>query len=273
MSAPALRGSAAVAAAFARAADEGRAALIAYLTAGFPDPATSRACLAAAVAGGADIIEVGLPFSDPIMDGPTIQAANQVVLDAGVRLDEQFGIARDALAGTDVPAVAMTYTTVADTRGWGRFAADCAAAGLDGAILPDLPVPEADRWRAEAGAHDLATVFLAASVSTDARLDEIAAASIGWVYAVGLLGVTGVQAVDDAATRTLVDRIRTRTSTPVAVGIGVRDAEDAARVASYADGVIVGSALLRAAGDGDPAGAPGRVERLVRDLRRGVGRG
>ncbi|MEY3072799.1 MAG: Tryptophan synthase alpha chain [Actinomycetota bacterium] len=272
MSAPA-RGPAAIAAAMERARDEGRAALIAYLTAGYPDPATSRACLEAAVAGGADVVEVGLPFSDPIMDGPTIQAANQVVLDAGVRLDEQLAIARDALAGTGVPGVAMTYTTVADTRGWERFAADCAAAGLDGAILPDLPVPEAGPWRAAAAARDLATVFLAASVSTDARLDDIAAASVGWVYAVGLLGVTGVDGVDDAATRRLVERVRARTSTPVAVGIGVRDAADAARVAAYADGVIVGSALLRAAGDGDAAGAPGRVERLVADLRRGVAAG
>lgn len=272
MSAPA-RGPAAIAAAMERARDEGRAALIAYLTAGYPDPVTSRACLEAAVAGGADVVEVGLPFSDPIMDGPTIQAANQVVLDAGVRLDEQLAIARDALAGTGVPGVAMTYTTVADTRGWERFAADCAAAGLDGAILPDLPVPEAGPWRAAAAARDLATVFLAASVSTDARLDDIAAASVGWVYAVGLLGVTGVDGVDDAATRRLVERVRARTSTPVAVGIGVRDAADAARVAAYADGVIVGSALLRAAGDGDAAGAPGRVERLVADLRRGVAAG
>ncbi len=272
MSAPA-RGPAAIAAAMERARDEGRAALIAYLTAGYPDPATSRACLEAAVAGGADVVEVGLPFSDPIMDGPTIQAANQVVLDAGVRLDEQLAIARDALAGTGVPGVAMTYTTVADTRGWERFAADCAAAGLDGAILPDLPVPEAGPWRAAAAARDLATVFLAASVSTDARLDDIAAASVGWVYAVGLLGVTGVDGVDDAATRRLVERVRARTSTPVAVGIGVRDAADAARVAAYADGVIVGAAPPRAAGGGGAAGAPGRVERLVADLRRGVAAG
>ena len=269
----AVHGPAAIAAAFARARTEGRAALVAYLTAGYPDPATSRACLAAAVAGGADVIEVGLPFSDPIMDGPTIQAANQVVLDAGIRLDEQLAIARDGLAGSGVPAVAMTYTTVPDTRGWARFAADCVEAGLDGAILPDLPVPEAERWRAAAADRDLATIFLAASVSTDARLDDIAAASVGWVYAVGLLGVTGVDGVDDTATRILVERVRARTTTPVAVGVGVRDAGDAARVAAYADGVIVGSALLRAAGDGDPKGAPGRVERLVAELRRGVAAG
>jgi tryptophan synthase alpha chain len=267
------RGPAAIDAAFARARDEDRAALIVYLTAGFPDPVTSRRCFAAAVEGGADIVEVGLPFSDPIMDGPVIQAANQVVLDAGIRLTEQLTIARDGLAGTGVPSVAMTYVTVADTRGYERFATDCVEAGLDGVILPDLPVPESDGWRAIAHAHDLAPIFLAASVSSDERLDGIAAHSAGWVYAAGLLGVTGVAAVDDAPTRRLVARIRERTATPVAVGIGVRDRATAAEVAGFADGVIVGSALLRVIGDGPTETAPDRVRELVADLRAGMRRG
>jgi tryptophan synthase alpha chain len=266
------RGDARIASAFARAAAEDRAALIVYLTAGYPDPETSRACLRAAVDAGADIIEVGLPFSDPIMDGPTIQAANQAVLDAGIGLAEQLVIAKEGLAGTDVPSVAMTYVTVADTRGYARFAADCAAAGLDGVILPDLPVVEAAVWNAAAGEHDLATVFLASSVSTEQRLDAIATASVGWIYAIGLLGVTGVDAVDDLPTRELVRRIRERTSTPVAVGIGVRDRVTAAAVASFADGVIVGSAVLRAIADGEPAGAAQRVHALVSDLRAGMAR-
>jgi tryptophan synthase alpha chain len=266
----ALRGPAAIAAAFARARDEGRAALIVYLTAGYPDPGTSARCFAAAVEGGADIVEVGLPFSDPIMDGPVIQAANQVVLDAGIRLTQQLAIAREGLAGTAVPAVAMTYVTVADTRGYGRFAADCVAAGLDGVILPDLPVPESDEWCAITRDHDLAPIFLAASVSSDERLDGIAARSAGWVYAAGLLGVTGVDAVDDAPTRRLVARIRERTTTPVAVGIGVRDRATAAQVAGFADGVIVGSALLRVIGAGPTATAPDRVRELVADLRAGM---
>jgi tryptophan synthase alpha chain len=265
-----VRGPAAIDAAFARAREEGRAALIVYLTAGYPDPETSRRCFAAAAEAGADLIEVGLPFSDPIMDGPVIQAANQVVLDAGIRLEEQLAIARDALAGADVPVVAMTYVTVADTRGYERFADDCVAAGLDGVILPDLPVPESDGWREAARSRDLATVFLAASVSSDERLDGIAERSVGWVYAAGLLGVTGVDAVDDAPTRVLVERIRARTSTPVAVGIGVRDRVTASRVAEFADGVIVGSALLRAIADGDAATAPERVRALVADLREGM---
>ena len=266
------RGSDRIAAAFARAAAEDRAALIVYLTAGYPDVETSRACLRAAVEAGADVVEVGLPFSDPIMDGPVIQAANQTVLDAGIGLVEQLAVARDALAGTGVPAVAMTYVTVADTRGYARFASDCAAAGLDGVILPDLPVTESDGWRTAAEEHGLATVFLASSVSSAERLDAIADASAGWIYAIGLLGVTGVHAVDDAPTRELVARLRERTGTPVAVGIGVRDRATAQEVATFADGVIVGSALLRAVSDGDPSGAPDRVRALVAELRAGMAR-
>jgi tryptophan synthase alpha chain len=269
---PSPRGSARIAAAFARAAVEERAALVVYLTAGFPDPKTSQACMRAAVEAGADIVEVGLPFSDPIMDGPTIQAANQVVLDAGIGLEAQLTVARDALAGSDVPGVAMTYVTVADTRGYGRFAGDCAAAGLDGVILPDLPVLESDAWRASAAREDLAPIFLASSVSTSERLDAIAEKSVGWIYAIGLLGVTGVNALDDGPTRELVARLRTRTATPIAVGIGVRDRETARSVAGFADGVIVGSALLRAVADGQPSGAPGRVGALVTELRAGMQR-
>jgi tryptophan synthase alpha chain len=266
------RGSARIAAAFARAAAEDRAALIVYLTAGYPDPETSRACIRAAVEAGADIIEVGLPFSDPIMDGPTIQAANQVVLDSGLGLEAQLEVAREALEGSAVPAVAMTYVTVADTRGYARFAADCAAAGLDGVILPDLPVLESDTWRESAAAQGLATVFLASSVSSPQRLDAIATSSGGWIYAIGLLGVTGVDAVDDGPTRELVAGLRERTSTPIAVGIGVRDGATARSVASFADGVIVGSAVLRAIADGPPAGAPERVRDLVTELRQGMDR-
>jgi len=267
-----VRGRARIDAVFARAASEDRAALIVYLTAGYPDAATSRACLRAAADAGADIIEVGLPFSDPIMDGPTIQAANQAVLDAGIGLAAQLEIAREGLAGTDVPVVAMTYVTVADTRGYARFAEDCARAGFDGVILPDLPVVESAVWTHAAAEHDLATVFLASSVSSEPRLDAIAEASAGWIYAIGLLGVTGVDAVADGPTRELVRRLRERTSTPIAVGIGVRDRETANSVASFADGVIVGSAVLRAVADGDPTGAPARVHAMVAGLRAGMAR-
>jgi tryptophan synthase alpha chain len=266
---PTARGTVRIAEAFDRARAEDRAALVVYLTACYPDPATSRACFEAAVEAGADVLEFGLPFSDPMMDGPIIQAANQRVLDAGHDLSAQLELAA-SLRHLEVPKLAMTYVTIADTRGWERFAGECAEAGLSGVILPDLPVAEAAPWLAAARAHGLATVFLASSVSTDDRLDTIAATSTGFVYATGLLGVTGVRGVAQDETRTLVGRVRERTDTPVAVGIGVKDRASAAEVAAYADGVIVGSSVVRAAGEGDPAEAPARVGALVRELREGV---
>jgi tryptophan synthase alpha chain len=264
-----LAGARAIQAAFDRARGEDRAALVVYLTAGYPDLATSPACFEAAVAAGADILEIGLPFSDPMMDGPIIQAANQTVLDAGTTIAQQLELVR-SLDHLDVPKVVMTYVTIADTRGYARFADELADAGVAGVILPDLPVAEADDWLVAASRRGLATIFLASSVSTDARLDAIAGASSGWVYAAGLLGVTGVKAVAGDVTRALVERVRARTDLPVAVGIGVKDRASAAGVARYADGVIVGSSVVRAAGEGDPAGAPDRVRALVAELRVGV---
>lgn len=258
-----------IAAAFARAAAEDRAALVIYLTAAYPDLATSRACFEAAVEAGADVLEVGIPFSDPMMDGPIIQAANQHVLDAGITVADQLGMVAD-LGHLDVPKLAMTYVTIADTRGYARFAGELAAADVSGVILPDLPVAEAGPWLSAAAEQGLATVFLASSVSTEERLEAIGRASSGWVYAAGLLGVTGVKSVAGDVTRQLVDRVRRHTQLPVAVGIGVRDRTSAAEVARYADGVIVGSAVVRAAGEGEAAGAPARVAALVRELRAGV---
>jgi tryptophan synthase alpha chain len=266
---PHLAGAQAIQAAFDRARAEDRAALIVYLTAGYPDLATSPACYEAAVAAGADILEIGLPFSDPMMDGPIIQAANQTVLEAGTTIAQQLELVRQ-LGHLEVPKVVMTYVTIADTRGYGQFADELADAGIAGVILPDLPVAEADAWLSHAARRGLATVFLASSVSTDARLDAIAGASSGWVYAAGLLGVTGVNAVAGDVTQELVGRVRARTDLPVAVGIGVRDRTSAAEVARYADGVIVGSSVVRAAGEGDPAAAPERVRALVSELRAGV---
>ncbi len=269
MSAPAaLDGAQRIRAAFAGAREEGRAALVVYLTAGYPDLVTSRACFEAAAEAGADVLEVGIPFSDPMMDGPTIQLANQHVLNAGTTVAQQL----DMVAGVDVPVprLAMTYVTIADTRGYERFAGEAASAGLSGVILPDLPAPEADDWVAAARAHGLATVFLASSVSSDDRLDELVGLSTGFVYATGLLGVTGVKGVAQDEARTLVARLRQRTDTPIAVGIGVKDRASAAAVARYADGVIVGSSIVAQVGTGPPSQAPDRVAALVRELRAGV---
>jgi len=259
-----------IAAVFDQCRAQRRAALIVYLPAGFPDMATSQACLEAAAAAGADLLEVGFPFSDPMMDGPTIQAANQVALDHGYGVPDDLLMCSLLTAATHVPAVAMTYYTIPDARGLEWFAEGIQAAGLAGAILPDLPANEAAPWLDQARLRGLATIFLASSVSSDARLAAIADVSGGWVYAAGLLGVTGVKAVDDSETRDLVARIRKHTTLPVAVGLGVRTADQAGLVAAYADGVIVGSAAVTAVADGPIESAPQRVAGFVRELRRGI---
>lgn len=249
--------------------DGGRAALICYLPAGYPDLGTSARCLVAAAEAGADVLEIGFPFSDPIMDGPTIQAASQHALDAGYRVDDFLGVARQVTEEVEVPALVMTYYTIPDSRGVARFAADARGAGLSGAILPDLPADEAGPWLEAAGDAGLQTVFLASSVSSDDRLQSIAGASTGFVYAVGLLGVTGVKTVE-AATEGLVARIRRHADVPVCVGVGVRTRDQARDVAGYADGVIVGSAIVETVGDGRGEEAPSRVRELVGELRRGI---
>lgn len=247
----------------------GRAALICYLPAGYPDLETSTRCLVAAAESGADVLEIGFPFSDPIMDGPIIQSATQHALDAGYRVADFLDVARHVSADADVPTVVMTYYTIPDTRGLKDFARDAARVGLAGAILPDLPAGESRPWCEAAEEAGLETVFLASSVSTDDRLQTIADASTGFVYAVGLLGVTGVKTVE-ASAQDLVARVRAHAEVPVCVGVGIKTPEQAEEVAGYADGVIVGSALVQAVGDGPIGSAPARVRRLVRGLRRGV---
>ncbi|MBW3662224.1 MAG: tryptophan synthase subunit alpha [Actinobacteria bacterium] len=258
--------------AFRRTVGQGRATLVIYLPAGYPDMDTSRACLEAAAHAGADVLEVGIPFSDPMMDGPTIQAATQAALERGYTVDADLEMCAALTEAVPTPVLAMTYYTIPDARGLDRFADDLASVGIDGAILPDLPAQEAQPWLDAAARHDLATVFLASSVSAESRLTSIAAISTGFVYATGLLGVTGVKDVDHGDAASLVKRLRALTNAPVAVGVGVKTGEQAATVAGYADGVIVGSAVVTAAGDGDPAGAPERVAALVRELRAGIER-
>lgn len=250
----------------------GRAALVIYLPAGYPDMDTSQACLEAAAAAGADLLEVGFPYSDPLMDGPTIQQANQVALDAGYTPLDDFAMCRRLTAAVDVPALVMTYYNLAwHYRGrdqLDRFAGAAASAGLAGAILPDLPVAEADEWRAAARGRGLASVFLVSSTSTDERLAEAAQASDGFVYATSTLGVTGERTSLSEGAAPLVARLRTVGADPVCVGIGVSTRAHAAEVAGFADGVIVGSAAVRAAG----TGGPDAVAALVADLAQGCRR-
>jgi tryptophan synthase alpha chain len=261
-----------VADAIATANDDGRAALVVYLPAGFPTLEGSRQCLEAAVEGGADLLEVGFPYSDPLMDGPTIQAASQVALDQGLTPADDLAMCAELTGAVDVPVLVMTYYNLAwHYRGTERlddFAAAAAGAGLAGAILPDLPAAAGAPWTAVAARHGLSTVFLAAPTSSDERLTAVAEATTGFVYATSTLGVTGErQSLSDMAAP-LVERIRARTDKPVCVGIGVTTAAHAAEVARFADGVIVGSAVVRAAGEGGPAAVRALVAELAQGCRR-----
>jgi tryptophan synthase alpha chain len=242
-----------VRAAFAAAAAAGRAAFVPYLTAGYPD--AERAFAAGRVlARHADLMEVGLPYSDPLGDGPTIQRASEAALAAGATTRGTFELVRRLRAATEVPLALMTYYNPVYAyrgpagTGEGAFVADARAAGVDALILPDLPPDEGATLIAAARAADLATVFLVAPTSTDARLELVTAACTGFVYAVSITGVTGARDDVPAEVAGLVARTRRAGGLPVAVGFGVANAAIAARVAALADGVVVGSALVERVG-------------------------
>jgi tryptophan synthase alpha chain len=257
--------------AFDRARAEERAALVGYLPAGFPDVDGGIEALKAMVEAGCDVIEVGLPYSDPVMDGPTIQTAAQQALDGGVRTRDVLQTV-EAVAATGTPTLVMTYWNPVERYGVDRFAADLAAAGGAGAITPDLIPDEAQEWLAASQQRDLDRVFLVAPSSTEARLRSTTAACRGFVYAASTMGVTGTRATVSDAAETLVRRTRAVAGDlPVCVGLGVSDAAQAAEVAAFADGVIVGSAFVRAVLDaGDERAAADAVTRLAAELAQGV---
>ncbi|MEV8453500.1 tryptophan synthase subunit alpha [Streptomyces sp. NPDC052095] len=255
----------------ARAKGEDRAALVAYLPAGFPTVDGGIAAVKAAVEGGADIIEVGLPHSDPVLDGPVIQTADDIALRGGVKIVDVLRTVREAHRATGVPILVMTYWNPIDRYGVERFTAELAEAGGAGCILPDLPVQESALWREHAGKHGLATVFVVAPSSRDERLATITAAGSGFVYAASLMGVTGTRASVGDQAQDLVRRTRATTDLPVCVGLGVSNAEQAAEVAGFADGVIVGSAFVKAMLDApDEAAGLAAVRSLAGELAEGV---
>jgi tryptophan synthase alpha chain len=252
----------------ARAKQENRAALITGITAGFPTVDEGIAAIRAMLDSGADIIEVGLPHSDPVLDGPVIQAADDIALRGGVRIGDVIRTVRETYRTTGKPVLVMSYWNPIERYGAERFASELAEAGGAGCILPDLPVQESALWRESAARHGLATIFVAAPSTTDARLREITAAGSGFVYASSLMGVTGVRETVNAAASSLVRRLRAATELPVCVGIGISDAAQAAHVADFADGVIVASALIKAILDA-PNAAAGvtAVQKLTAELR------
>ncbi|MEN2737537.1 tryptophan synthase subunit alpha [Microbacterium sp. X-17] len=250
----------------ARRNAEAAGALIGYLPAGFPDLQTSVDAAVALAENGVDVIELGLPYSDPVMDGAVIQAATQQALSNGFRLRDGFTAVREITQRVDVPVLVMTYWNPVLQYGVDRFADDLVAAGGAGLITPDLIPDEGAAWLAASDRAGLDRVFLAAPSSTDARLRSTVEHSRGFVYAVSTMGITGARTDVDAAARTLVGRLRDAGATSTCVGLGISSAAQVAEVLEYADGAIVGSALVKALADGGVAEA-GRV---AAELARGT---
>ena len=242
--------------------DAGRKLLVPYITGGITEGGV--ALLHACAQAGADAIEVGIPFSDPVMDGPTIQAASLQALERGTTPGSVFSDLRAGAAELDVPLVVMTYVNVPFRMGARRFAAEAVEAGFSGVILPDVPMEELDEWSPAGDAAGLETVLLASPLSPDDRLAALCARSSGFVYGVALLGVTGERAAVGERASLLAKRLKAVTDKPVVMGFGVSTGEQAAQIAADADGVVVGSALMRAVLEG---AGPDEVADLVGALR------
>ena len=262
----------AIAEVFAKAKNENRAVLIGYLPAGFPDLISSIELMRTMVESGVDIVEVGLPYSDPLMDGPVIQHAAATALAQGTTTDDVLTAVR-AVVDCGAPAVVMSYWNPIERYGVARFAQAMSVAGGSGVITPDLTPEEADEWIAASTAHDLDRVFLVAPSSTAARIKTVTDATSGFVYAASVMGVTGTRSAVSGHAETLVQRVREATGAPIAVGLGVSTADQAAEIAGYADGVIVGSAFVRAITESaTPQEAIEAVSSLAGELAEGVRR-
>lgn len=247
-----------------------RAGLITFLTAGDPTPAATVPCLHALVRGGADLLEIGMPFSDPMADGPIIQRASERALHAGTTLAKVLAIVAEFRRDdTTTPIVLMGYLNPIEHRGYGRFAAEARAAGVDGVLLVDLPPEEGGDLRAACFAQGLAQIFLLAPNSTDERMASVCRAATGFVYYVSVKGVTGGKAFDAAEVKAKVAKLRALTDLPIGVGFGVKTPAAAAEVAGVCDAVIVGSALVEIVekAGGDAARAAADLQQFVAGLR------
>jgi tryptophan synthase alpha chain len=257
---------------FEKARAEGRGVLVGYLPAGFPSVDGGIAAIKAMIDNGVDVVEVGLPYSDPVMDGPTIQRATEASLAKGFRTADGLRTIEET-AKLGAPILAMSYWNPVERYGVQAFARDLAAAGGAGLITPDLIPDEAGPWLAASDEFGLDRVFLVAPSSTDARIAMTVERCRGFVYATSVMGVTGARTTTSSAAPSLVERIRRVSDRPVAVGLGVSNGAQAAEVAAFADGVIVGSALVRCLLDApDEASGVAAVGRLSAELARGVER-
>jgi tryptophan synthase alpha chain len=246
-----------------------RAALIAYITAGDPTPERTPGIVAALERGGVDLIELGVPFSDPIADGPVIQAGAERALKAGTTLHKVLEIARTIRETSQIPLLLFTYLNPAMRYGFEKLGVDAKAAGIDGCLLTDLSVEEAEPYVKAIRAIGLDTVFLAAPTSTADRLKLVAQYSTGFVYLVSRTGVTGEQAALSDSLKPLVQAMRSVTTLPLAAGFGISTPAQAAAVAKIADGVVVGSAFVRLIANHAP---DGEIESFARSLREGMDR-
>lgn len=255
-------------ASFARLAAAHRKALIPYVTAGHPGREITVPLMHAMVASGADAIELGVPFSDPMADGPVIQRANEAALARGIGLRDVLAMVREFRHTDDLtPVVLMGYANPVERMGVGLFLDEALSAGVDGLIVVDYPPEESEDFTAAARARGIDMVFLLAPTSGDERIEQVARLASGYVYYVSLKGITGAGNLDTAEVAQRVDRIKRSTTLPVGVGFGIRDAATAKAIATHADAVIIGSRMIQLLEDGEPAGAPARAAAFIAEVR------
>lgn len=268
MGVPERQSSPRIAAVFQACAGQGRAALIPYVTAGFPEPAVALDIMRALVAGGADIIELGVPFSDPSADGPVIQRANDRALAAGVNLAGVLELVRlFRLENTRTPVVLMGYCNPVEAMGIGRFAEVAASAGVDGVLLVDCPPEESAPYAEALRRHAIDLIYLLAPTSTPERYARMAAIASGYIYYVSLKGVTGAGHLDIDAVARVLPSIQQVVGMPVGVGFGIKDAATAARIAAFADAVVIGSALIDVLEAGPAEAAAARARSWLQSVR------
>ena len=259
-----------IAARFEALAREGRAGLVTFITAGDPDHETSAEVLKALPAAGADVIELGMPFTDPMADGPAIQAASRRALEQGASLTRTLDLVRDfRRSDNETPIVLMGYYNPIYHRGVATFLEEAVEAGVDGLIVVDLPPEEDDELCLPASAAGLDFIRLATPTTDDARLPAVLANTSGFVYYVAIAGITGAGSADAAVLRKAVGRLKAASDLPIAVGFGIKTPEQAAEIAAFADAVVVGSKIVSIMSDGD-ADAPARALSFVEALAAGV---
>ena len=262
-----------IGATFARCRARGEAALVTYVMAGDPDVAGSKAMAVACAEGGADLVELGIPFSDPIADGPTIQAAAERALAVGTTTRDVLAVAAHLRARSEVPIALMGYLNPILSHGVETFARDCRKAGVDALIVPDLLPEEAGEITPVLAGHGVRTVFHLAPTSGPERIEAAAGAASGFLYFVSVTGVTGARRSAPAEIGPMVAAIRARSPVPVVIGFGVSTPEQARSLAPLADGVVVGSAIVQRIAKGGPRAArAARVRRFVASLKRAIAR-